>query len=357
MNPGDLIVGDAMGVVVVPQGNRRRSAPAPAGHESANWPRTLNRCSKGNFSNAWVDQHPYRSGMPDDQGFKSAASDAGSSERTEPRRTGSKMKSSAVASSVASRPLLLGDGQGVSALSQPAPAGVGRQHAAFTSAPGMKRRLSSARPAPALGSGICEIERDGNRFYARHRERQRHRRSAHACGAARQAAYEPVPGGEGLPVPRHTTFTLGNHPTGDRFPAAKTAAIASSNPPPAPAGAAASPPAFDAVSHLARAARQRGDLLRSAHDRRANRGRQLPPAVSRWRADRLRPPPALSDCRWQVFRQTARDAANDERLRRGRAISQVLLTIDMDMQRTLSETRPVIAFDSPPARRSFSKPS
>jgi regulator of RNase E activity RraA len=54
VNPGDLIVGDAMGVVVVPQGIAEELLQRLQEHEAAN-ASYFESVKKGNFSNAWVD--------------------------------------------------------------------------------------------------------------------------------------------------------------------------------------------------------------------------------------------------------------------------------------------------------------
>ncbi|MDB5318728.1 MAG: Dimethylmenaquinone methyltransferase [Phycisphaerales bacterium] len=54
VNPGDLIVGDAMGVVVVPQGIAEELLLRLQQHEAAN-ATYFESVKKGNFSNAWVD--------------------------------------------------------------------------------------------------------------------------------------------------------------------------------------------------------------------------------------------------------------------------------------------------------------
>lgn len=55
VNPGDLIVGDAMGVVVVPQGIAVELLGRLQAHESAN-ANYFESVRQGNFSNAWVDK-------------------------------------------------------------------------------------------------------------------------------------------------------------------------------------------------------------------------------------------------------------------------------------------------------------
>ncbi len=55
VNPGDLIVGDAMGVVVVPRGIAAELLERLKAHEASN-SGYLDAVRKGNFSNAWVDQ-------------------------------------------------------------------------------------------------------------------------------------------------------------------------------------------------------------------------------------------------------------------------------------------------------------
>lgn len=55
VNPGDLIVGDAMGVVVVPQGIAAELLGRLQAHESAN-AGYFESVRQGNFSNAWVDK-------------------------------------------------------------------------------------------------------------------------------------------------------------------------------------------------------------------------------------------------------------------------------------------------------------
>jgi len=55
VNAGDLIVGDAMGVVVVPKGIAADLLQRLQAHESAN-STYFDAVRKGNFSNAWVDQ-------------------------------------------------------------------------------------------------------------------------------------------------------------------------------------------------------------------------------------------------------------------------------------------------------------
>src|SRR3954447_1226968 len=54
VNPGDLIIGDAMGVVVVPQGIAEELLLRLQEHEAAN-ASYFESVKKGNFSNAWVD--------------------------------------------------------------------------------------------------------------------------------------------------------------------------------------------------------------------------------------------------------------------------------------------------------------
>jgi len=54
VNPGDLIVGDAMGVVVVPQGIAEELLQRVQEHEAANVS-YVESVKKGNFSSAWVD--------------------------------------------------------------------------------------------------------------------------------------------------------------------------------------------------------------------------------------------------------------------------------------------------------------
>jgi len=54
VNPGDLIVGDAMGVVVVPQGIAEELLGRLRQHEAAN-ASYFESVKRGNFSNAWVD--------------------------------------------------------------------------------------------------------------------------------------------------------------------------------------------------------------------------------------------------------------------------------------------------------------
>jgi RraA family protein len=55
VNPGDLIVGDAMGVVVVPQGIAVDLLDRLKEHEASS-AAYFDSVKKGNFSNAWVDQ-------------------------------------------------------------------------------------------------------------------------------------------------------------------------------------------------------------------------------------------------------------------------------------------------------------
>jgi regulator of RNase E activity RraA len=55
VNAGDLIVGDAMGVVVVPKGIAAELLQRLQAHEAAN-SSYFDSVRKGNFSNAWVDQ-------------------------------------------------------------------------------------------------------------------------------------------------------------------------------------------------------------------------------------------------------------------------------------------------------------
>jgi regulator of RNase E activity RraA len=55
VNPGDLIVADAMGVVVVPQGIAVELLGRLQAHESAN-ASYFESVRQGNFSNAWVDR-------------------------------------------------------------------------------------------------------------------------------------------------------------------------------------------------------------------------------------------------------------------------------------------------------------
>jgi regulator of RNase E activity RraA len=54
VNPGDLVVGDAMGVVIVPQGIAEELLQRLQQHEAAN-ATYFESVKKGNFSNAWVD--------------------------------------------------------------------------------------------------------------------------------------------------------------------------------------------------------------------------------------------------------------------------------------------------------------
>ncbi len=54
VNPGDLIVGDAMGVVVIPQGIAEELLMRLQQYEAAN-AAYFESVKKGNFSNAWVD--------------------------------------------------------------------------------------------------------------------------------------------------------------------------------------------------------------------------------------------------------------------------------------------------------------
>jgi RraA family protein len=54
VNPGDLIVGDAMGVVVIPQGIAEELLLRLQQYEAAN-AAYFESVKKGNFSNAWVD--------------------------------------------------------------------------------------------------------------------------------------------------------------------------------------------------------------------------------------------------------------------------------------------------------------
>src|SRR6185503_19312298 len=55
VNPGDLIVADAMGVVVVPQGIAVELLGRLQAHEAAN-ANYFESVRQGNFSNAWVDK-------------------------------------------------------------------------------------------------------------------------------------------------------------------------------------------------------------------------------------------------------------------------------------------------------------
>jgi regulator of RNase E activity RraA len=55
VNPGDIIVGDAMGVVVVPQGIAGELLERLKSHDVAN-ATYFESVKKGHFSNAWVDQ-------------------------------------------------------------------------------------------------------------------------------------------------------------------------------------------------------------------------------------------------------------------------------------------------------------
>ncbi len=54
VNPGDLVVGDAMGVVIVPQAIAAELLARLKAHSSAN-AAYFESVKKGNFSNAWVD--------------------------------------------------------------------------------------------------------------------------------------------------------------------------------------------------------------------------------------------------------------------------------------------------------------
>lgn len=55
VNPGDIVVGDAMGVVIVPQGIAQDLLDRLRSHGAANAD-YLDSVKKGNFSNAWVDK-------------------------------------------------------------------------------------------------------------------------------------------------------------------------------------------------------------------------------------------------------------------------------------------------------------
>jgi RraA family protein len=55
VNPGDIIVGDAMGVVVIPQGIAAELLQRLQEHSATN-ATYLDAVKKGNFSNAWVDR-------------------------------------------------------------------------------------------------------------------------------------------------------------------------------------------------------------------------------------------------------------------------------------------------------------
>ncbi len=55
VNPGDIVVGDAMGVVIVPQGIAADLLQRLQAHETANAD-YFESVKKGNFSNAWVDK-------------------------------------------------------------------------------------------------------------------------------------------------------------------------------------------------------------------------------------------------------------------------------------------------------------
>jgi RraA family protein len=55
VNPGDIVVGDAMGVVIVPQGIAADLLQRLQTHEAANAD-YFESVKKGNFSNAWVDK-------------------------------------------------------------------------------------------------------------------------------------------------------------------------------------------------------------------------------------------------------------------------------------------------------------
>jgi RraA family protein len=55
VNPGDLVVGDAMGVVVVPQGIAEELLQRLSSHAEAN-EAYYQSVKKGDFSNAWVDR-------------------------------------------------------------------------------------------------------------------------------------------------------------------------------------------------------------------------------------------------------------------------------------------------------------
>ena len=55
INPGDIVVGDAMGVVVIPQGIAEELLGRLRSHEAAN-SAYFDSVRKGSFSNAWVDK-------------------------------------------------------------------------------------------------------------------------------------------------------------------------------------------------------------------------------------------------------------------------------------------------------------
>jgi len=75
VNPGDLIVGDAMGVVVVPQGIAADLLERLKEHEASS-AAYFESVKKGNFSNAWVDQILQDMQCPLVRGVGPAASEA-----------------------------------------------------------------------------------------------------------------------------------------------------------------------------------------------------------------------------------------------------------------------------------------
>src|SRR5258705_4381861 len=54
VNPGDIVVGDAMGVVIIPEGIAAKLLERLKSHDAAN-AAYLEAVKKGDFSNAWVD--------------------------------------------------------------------------------------------------------------------------------------------------------------------------------------------------------------------------------------------------------------------------------------------------------------
>jgi RraA family protein len=75
VNPGDLIVGDAMGVVVVPAGIAEELLERLKSHDAVN-SAYLESVKKGDFSNAWVDKILTELHCPSFRGASPAGPDA-----------------------------------------------------------------------------------------------------------------------------------------------------------------------------------------------------------------------------------------------------------------------------------------
>ena len=215
----------------------------------------------------------------------------------------------------------------------------GRRHRRRLLRAGLARGSRTARgDAAAAGGGHLRGPLGGART-ARRGEHVRHRRPRDLAVAARQAADAPHPPRRGAagPAPRRRSRSRPGPapPRSSRpSPAGRLRGQAGR---PAPAAAGGDHRRPHPLAPRPRR-RGRGRLRRRAADRGAGRGRQLPPALPRRRAARrLRPPAAGRRRRRPVDASPGWSAqANDERLRHGSGVSQVLLTVDLDMRRTLA---------------------